>query len=143
MKKLFLFLLLSTSVDTFCQTTIEEYNYCTKGYKVQLESGLDQKKGYTVHPLKTIEYDGLAVHNFKLFQLTKQSDNKNVAALIVKHNVKTFEYWYCIPNPNSDNEILQKSYEDIQTVARSKWSELDFYKALTKLFFYLSLKSYF
>jgi len=27
-------------------TTLEEYNYITKGYKVQIESGLDMKKGY-------------------------------------------------------------------------------------------------
>lgn len=27
-------------------TTEEEYNYLTKGYRVQLESGLDMKKNY-------------------------------------------------------------------------------------------------
>lgn len=34
------------SVTLFGQTTEEEYNYLTKGYKVQIESGLDMKKGY-------------------------------------------------------------------------------------------------
>ena len=29
-------------------TTEEEYNYITKGYQIQLSSGLDMKKGYAV-----------------------------------------------------------------------------------------------
>lgn len=31
--------------NLYFQTTQEEYNYITKGYKIQLESGLDMKKG--------------------------------------------------------------------------------------------------
>jgi len=33
------------------QTTLEEYNYVTKGYKIQVESGLDMKKGYVMKDL--------------------------------------------------------------------------------------------
>lgn len=32
-------------------TTQEEYNYVTKGYKIQIESGLDMKKGYSIKPI--------------------------------------------------------------------------------------------
>ena len=56
MKYLFLLLLFMTSSALFAQldstlvrsapTTMEEYNYMTKGYKIQVESGLDMKKGY-------------------------------------------------------------------------------------------------
>ncbi len=34
------------STKVHSQTTLEEYNYVTKGYHVQLTSGLDMKKGY-------------------------------------------------------------------------------------------------
>lgn len=27
------------------QTTLEEYNYMSKGFKIQMESGIDMKKG--------------------------------------------------------------------------------------------------
>ncbi len=43
----FLFALLFSVTNLFSQTTQEEYNYITKGYKVQIESGLDMKKGYS------------------------------------------------------------------------------------------------
>ena len=39
-------LLFTTSFCAKAQTTLEEYNYITKGYKVQTDSGLDMKKGY-------------------------------------------------------------------------------------------------
>jgi len=38
--------------NSFSQsTTQEEYNYITKGYKIQVESGLDMKKGYILTEL--------------------------------------------------------------------------------------------
>ena len=42
------FILLSSSVaKMYAQpTSEEEYNYITKGYKVQVETGLDMKAGY-------------------------------------------------------------------------------------------------
>ncbi len=41
------------SFITLGQTTETEYNYVTKGYKIQLESGLDMKKGYRFEDLDT------------------------------------------------------------------------------------------
>lgn len=43
------FALLAASIRA--QTTLEEYNYVTKGYQIQVESGLDMKKGYTLKDL--------------------------------------------------------------------------------------------
>ena len=36
-------------------TTEEEYNYLTKGYKIQVESGLDMKKGYSLIDMGTYQ----------------------------------------------------------------------------------------
>ena len=36
---------------SFSQTTLEEYNYISKGYKIQLESGLDMKRGYLLEDI--------------------------------------------------------------------------------------------
>ena len=57
MKALWAGVLILSSIASFGQVAIsvpaptseEEYNYLTKGYKVQIESGLDMKKGYALH----------------------------------------------------------------------------------------------
>ena len=61
MKQLYLLLILMTSSSLVAQldstlarsvpTTMEEYNYMTKGYKIQVESGLDMKKGYFIEDM--------------------------------------------------------------------------------------------
>ncbi len=56
MKLLLLLILLSLTYlksysQTISPTTIEEYNYITKGYKTMIESGLDMKKGYSFKDL--------------------------------------------------------------------------------------------
>lgn len=38
--------------NLYFQTTQEEYNYITKGYKIQLDSGLDMKKDRTLPTLR-------------------------------------------------------------------------------------------
>ncbi|RYE27090.1 MAG: hypothetical protein EOP48_34690 [Sphingobacteriales bacterium] len=49
MKIILLTLFVFISVKSFAQnTTQEEYNFMTKGYKQLLESGLDMKKGYVL-----------------------------------------------------------------------------------------------
>ena len=49
MKKLTIaIMLMLCSFVLISQTTMEEYNYITKGYKIMLESGLDLKEGYEI-----------------------------------------------------------------------------------------------
>ena len=55
MKKILLTLAtITVSITLQAQTTVEEYNYVSKGYKVQLESGLDMKKGYEMIDLNNV-----------------------------------------------------------------------------------------
>jgi hypothetical protein len=54
MKSIFLLVLFLFSLHSFSQTSTEEYNYVTKGLKIQMESGLDMKKGYVLEAMDTI-----------------------------------------------------------------------------------------
>ena len=62
----FLLIFLSGAARLYAQTTIttteEEYNYITKGYKVQFESGLDMKKGYILKDMGewNLKYDNIS-----------------------------------------------------------------------------------
>ena len=58
-------------------TTGDEYNYITKGYKVQIESGLDMKKGYEFRDIDTQESGGRKIVYKELIK-----DSKDLRALM-------------------------------------------------------------
>jgi hypothetical protein len=111
MKKIY-FLFLLSSIFSLAQnnhTTLEEYNYLTKGYKIQIESGLDMKKGYT---LKDVYFDFkssvrignkeiIRTSNFKL--LIRDGQELPCAILLITtrldNNVKSY---HCIPSHGSN-----------------------------------------
>lgn len=91
-------------------TTQEEYNYMTKGYKVQVESGLDMKKGYTIGSRKVFGYN---TYRFEFMYLYRS--NNQLAGIIVQaySGVSGYTYWYGIPIPamlaDQAEETLYKS----------------------------------
>jgi hypothetical protein len=102
-----LFTILFTTSKVFGQTTLEEYNYVTKGYKIQLESGLDMKKGYVFEDIDkqtTKEREA----SLKVLYKVKNENKIIVAYLIVYKRYGLPAEYICIPNPNSDQEILNK-----------------------------------
>ena len=70
MKNIIIAILLMAALPLCAQTTQEEYNYLTKGYKTQIESGLDMKKGY-----KFIDY---GVYEIKEGNQTRQCEFKGL-----------------------------------------------------------------
>jgi len=121
MKRIFTFFaaLLVLSVVSFGQTTQEEYNYITKGYKVQIESGLDMKKGYSLKDLgdwgltfgaekRNVEFKGLYRTNetkpCAIMMIYKRTDISNGAT-----------YYICIPHPKSEESIWNSTLEFINT----------------------------
>lgn len=112
-KLLLLLLLFTSGINLFAQstpTTLEEYNYVTKGYRVQIESGLDMKKGYQFAPILTEE---IGNYTFSLSSLLR-IDKNQVAAILVrtKSNVSGTTYYHCIPHGNSD--LISRYYNDIK-----------------------------
>lgn len=124
MKKLQLFALLFTlSVAAIAQTTETEYNYLTKGYKIQLESGLDMKKGYSFKNTGdwSVDYPNFKrVVEFKA--LYRDNDSIPCATLmILKRTDTNFEEYICIPHYKSDASIWDKAHADFKK-ASTNWS---------------------
>jgi len=99
--------LLMLSMTAHTQTTLEEYNYLTKGYKIQIESGLDMKKGYT------LKYLLESVIQFKTkFYGLYRDDETSPCAILAIQDVKTLisptTYYICIPHYKSSSEIWDK-----------------------------------
>ena len=110
MKKLsiFLILLLLSAIVSFGQTTMEEFNYITKGYKVQIESGLDMKKGYTLEDLGEwgLEYSNGGTRKTYFKGLYRENENTPCAIMMIyKYSESDNIYYICIPHPDSDEEI--------------------------------------
>ncbi len=113
MKKIYL-LLLFVSFSSFSQiaTTQEEYNYLTKGYKIQVSSGLDMKSGYDFQDLLFQKVDS---YEFDFKYLVKTKDKTKVAIFIIaKSNVSGATYYYCIPRNNPD--LMSSYYSSISAI---------------------------
>src|SRR5437868_3480957 len=101
------------------QTSQTEYNYVTKGYKVQQESGLDMKKGYEIKDVDYIKQagaNGSIEREVWLKALNRISENgvKTIAAyMVVYHRIGKDQEYLCIPAPNSAKEIIDAYYTSL------------------------------
>jgi hypothetical protein len=117
-----LHVLLITSIPNIkAQTTLEEYNYVTKGYKVQIESGLDMKNGYEFVDIDNYSNELRSAQLKGLYRIKEKS--RVLACYLVDYKTKgTPEEFICIPNPNSDPEILKKYWEQLYNGSYSNYS---------------------
>ncbi|HLG03975.1 MAG TPA: hypothetical protein VI731_10305 [Bacteroidia bacterium] len=94
-------------------TTEEEYNYLTKGYKVQLESGLDMKKGYTMKEYITSSLnhsDGQRDAQFK--GLIRDGQTAPCAILLIYKQPAaggTISHYICIPNSSASQDVWKRT----------------------------------
>ncbi|MFV5699001.1 hypothetical protein ACM55H_11595 [Flavobacterium sp. ZT3R17] len=98
---LFMFTAFSYAQDKPNGTTLEEYNYMTKGYKIQISSGLDVKKGYVINDLVRRD-TGQYVFDFKTFHRSK---NGTLAGIILVATSKVWSNVYYLAIP-VDNDVL-------------------------------------
>lgn len=111
-KLILLINLVFISNSFFSQTTLEEYNYITKGYKVQIESGLDMKKGYLFEDVYS-QKSGERLAELKVLYRIKET-KKEIAAYLLKYSKEGNEPEYlCVPNPNSEKEIILKYWNQL------------------------------
>ncbi len=101
------------------QTTEEEYNYVTKGYKVQMESGLDMKKGYSLVDLGKWGMSHNPENRECTFKaLMREGQSKPCAIMMIyrRTDISTGTTWYiCIPTSDASASIWQKTLDFINT----------------------------
>ena len=94
------------------KTTLEEYNYITKGYQIQVESGLDMKQGYEVY---NVDSKTISNRSAELKCLIRTNTPiKEIACyfIVYKKDNRVIDY-LCIPGPHSDISILNKYWNQI------------------------------
>ncbi|CAN5407445.1 hypothetical protein BH11BAC1_BH11BAC1_21270 [soil metagenome] len=135
MKKTSSILLIVLVSISFCtaqtktgRTTEEEFNYMTKGYKMQLDGGLDMKKGYiTDEPQVLVEGN----YTFKFIPLARVSgiDSTLIGYIVKAHSsVSGSNYWYGIPF--GDEQLLDRCFGAIEYLDLSMTQA--FFKAYVK-----------
>jgi hypothetical protein len=105
-KTLFLVLFsLTIAVSGISQTTMEVYKYITKDDKVQLESGLDMKKGYEFEDLDS---HTAGIRTISLKKLIKINAGKRQIAVnvIIYHKEQSPNDYFCIPIPKSEEDVI-------------------------------------
>ncbi len=96
---------LDTSLIHAIPTTVEEYNYMTKGYKIQIESGLDMKKGYFFNDIGEHQ---IGNYHFTIKNLVRENLRQLAGTLIISRSDVTNKVYYsAIPVNNPD---LMKLY---------------------------------
>ena len=107
--------IIAFSTITFAQklksspTTETEYNFATKGYRVQVESGLDMKQGYALGDIDVIK---VGDYTFDVKALVRSGKNEIAALMVItKSTIWGNAYYFCIPHGN--NSLSQKYYNDL------------------------------
>ncbi len=106
MKKIILLsgmLLFNLSVFAQSGTTVDEYNYLTKGLKLQSESGLDTKKGYRLDAVYKREFNKYQITISNLV-LVESSDVKAISVKAFSPVTKQTHY-ICIPVNNDELSV--------------------------------------
>lgn len=113
-------------------TTEEEYNYLTKGYKIQLESGLDMKKGYILKDMGEWEEGS---YGFKFKALIREEADELAGILVMAKSdswTGISTYYLCIPINNTDLMIrYHESLSSISFIALPYAKVLSMYYAQT------------
>jgi len=102
-------------------TTQEEYNYITKGYKIQIESGLDMKKGYTLvdmgKTMTTTWGKNRELRECSFKGLIRDGQTKPCAIMMIYKRTDIPNgavYYICIPTYYTPQEIWQQTYDFIE-----------------------------
>lgn len=120
MKKLLLLFTVFISIQTFSQTTAEEYTWVTKSYIRVLTEGADIKRGYEISDLisSPAQTSGWGNENQFTFKNFKKENSSEIKAVIIIHYFnKVAKTVYCIPLANSDKSLWQSFYSNIDLLA--------------------------
>ncbi|MES2431701.1 MAG: hypothetical protein V4556_12245 [Bacteroidota bacterium] len=111
MKKAFLFLLtFIITFTSFSQTTMEEYNYVIKGYKILKDAGLGDKKGYKMIDVDNTSSGERTAYLKKLLKITGKT-RKIVAYLVIYQKQGDAEQYICVPSQNSSQWVSDSYWE--------------------------------
>ncbi len=129
MKKITLLTALLIGMFAFSQTSMTEYNYLSKGYLLDKQTGRDLKDGYRMdlvtNTVSQILNDGSNSINrmITVYKFVRVKDEKAVALLIIEKREDTnFESYICVPSPKSVSAVRNIASKDFFSRIENKES---------------------
>jgi hypothetical protein len=114
MTKILLFALLLLSVNTFSQTTQDEYNYLSRVYGEQRDTGMLVKKHYKVVELtKTYTAFSDTARNISFWGIIRKGETKPSAILMKYDKAGNGTVHICIPTINSPQSMWLQTFEAV------------------------------
>lgn len=104
------FIAFKTFSQTVAPTTLEEYNYLTKGYKTMIESGLDMKKGYSFKEIGTYSTNS---RNCTFKALYRDKETKTCGYLCIFKRLDGGLCYICIPTSDASIDLWDKTLNEI------------------------------
>ena len=131
----FLFLSIVSVAQKIKPTTEDEYNFGTIGYKIQLQTKLPMKKGYSLTDLGGHEEPDRSV---LLKGLTRDGDTVPCAVIMVYTKLNTPPEYFCMPTPDAPESLWDRFHQSLNVITENKQQQLQFMmlgmgKTLSKL----------
>jgi hypothetical protein len=113
-----LFILLVATNYTFSQTTLEDYNYITKGYKEDVAMGKDFKAGYAMKSLYTSEWFDKGGAQIRKFEIARYVNSKNpgntiAVMILLKDQSDRVEWVFCMPSEGSSQDLWKSFWTEV------------------------------
>lgn len=126
MKKIIFALAFVTTLSAFGQTTMQEYNYMTTGYTLQVKSGQDINKGYRVESIGKFSVDfpttgkltAKRISNFYSVYNENSARPMEPIGTLVKMNRSDVvnDTYFFMPNKYTASDVFNKAMEDYTKV---------------------------
>lgn len=132
------FFILLFPILVICQTnkgtTLEEYNYVSKGYKIQIDSGLDMKKGYSFEEYGIFkDTRGVRTRQVEFKGLFRDGEDEPCAYLGIFEKKGTNRIFHvCVPNAHADFSIWDKFSTDFRKITPSGELQVEYVMAVFK-----------
>lgn len=125
--QIFILSFLLWSLESIAQpvkpTTEEEYNYGTIGYKIQLQTKLPMKQGYSISDLGIYEEPNRMV-SFK--GLLRDGDSMPCAVIMIYTKDKNPPEYFCLPTSNAPESIWSRYYQSLNVISDNQIEQLKF-----------------
>lgn len=118
--------LLAIGVISYSQTTMEDYNFLTKGLKITLENGLEMKSSYNLQEVTSFKNEETKLVLFNFYKAADQTQEPSALSLIAVREDGERVY-LCLPLTTSDDEIINLCYNDLrQKLTKSELALIPF-----------------
>jgi len=107
-KTILIVFILAITARVNAQTTQEEYNYVTRGYKIDIETGHDIKNGYEMKDIDRVQQttkSNSIGREAWLKRFSRKSTNATAAYLIIYQRAGQEKEYFCVPTLNSPKEL--------------------------------------